>query len=183
MEYEDYRARYADGLPKMNTTFDVYWNSDNFEVYTADQEVFLQQEIDAIRHPASADNGNLYSFRIRPYPYQQTILDNLEAERTLRNRWKIWSLPRRAQGKRPLPHLITPVLQKPAAADDKSALCGSPRRDLKAKPVLFPPNSARAGLGRARCGKQSRFPVGVQVCFHSDIEPAKFLGPDRSRLL
>lgn len=73
---------------KMNTTFDVYWNSDNFEVYTADQEAFLQQEIDAIRHPASADNGNLYSFRIRPYPYQQTILDNLEAERTLRNRWK-----------------------------------------------------------------------------------------------
>ena len=67
-------------LEKMRATFDTYWESPDFTEYTAEEEARLRDAIDAVRRPDS-DSSVRYSFDIHPYPYQQAILDTLQAER------------------------------------------------------------------------------------------------------
>lgn len=71
-------------LEKMRATFETYWNSADFSPFTSDQEKPLRDSIDAIRHP-DTDRPSDYIFDIHPYPYQQTVLDTLQAERELKH--------------------------------------------------------------------------------------------------
>lgn len=74
-------------LDKMTATFEAYWHSPEFQRFTLDQRAELQQAIDFERG-RDLQNPNLpYTFTIRPYPYQQVILDALQVERKERNRW------------------------------------------------------------------------------------------------
>ena len=79
----------ADALDKIEGTFDAYWASTDFEPYTAADSKRLAS---AIAHERGGDAEGLtsatYAFDIRPYPYQQKILDALEAERTVGGHWK-----------------------------------------------------------------------------------------------
>lgn len=79
----------ADALDKIEGTFDAYWASPDFEPYTAADSKRLAS---AIAHEHGGDAEGLtsatYAFDIRPYPYQQKILDALEAERTVGGHWK-----------------------------------------------------------------------------------------------
>lgn len=71
-------------LEKMRTTFETYWHSPDFVPFTMDQKENLRAAIDAIRHP-NKENESSYLFDIRPYPYQQAILELLQAERQVKH--------------------------------------------------------------------------------------------------
>ena len=74
-------------LQKIEATFESYWNSSEFEPYTADKKGRLESAIQAERKHDIIDPQK-YFFDIRPYPYQQEILDQLEAERQVRGKFR-----------------------------------------------------------------------------------------------
>ena len=74
-----------DTLRKINATFDSYWNSDEFEIYTTDAHSRLAE---ALKGEKSKDEKQAFLFDIRPYPYQQAILDQLRAEREVRGYYR-----------------------------------------------------------------------------------------------
>ncbi len=74
-------------IRKIDATFESYWNSTEFEAYSEEQKRRLQQALNAEKHPFG-DSAHLFAFDIRPYPYQQEILDKLEAERKVRGYYK-----------------------------------------------------------------------------------------------
>ncbi len=70
-------------IQKIEATFESYWNDREFECYDASQQERLMRALKAERQPGNAQSV-LYTLDIRPYAYQQEILDKLEAERTVR---------------------------------------------------------------------------------------------------
>ena len=76
-----------DTIKKICATFESYWNSDEFENYTPEQHDKLR---DAIIRERGVDNGPdvAYFFDVTPYPYQQEILDKIQAERQIRGNFK-----------------------------------------------------------------------------------------------
>jgi len=76
-----------DTLQKITATFESYWNSSEFETYTSQQRDRLKEALRAERY--FDNNGDLpYLFDIRPYPFQQEILDKLDAERRIRGQYR-----------------------------------------------------------------------------------------------
>ena len=76
-----------DTIQKINATFESYWNSSEFEDYTEEQQTRLERALKAEKYFES--NGDQpYIFDITPYPYQQEILDKLEAERKVRQQYR-----------------------------------------------------------------------------------------------
>ena len=73
-------------LQKIAATFDSYWNSNEFEFYDVEQEPRLAKALKLER--THSEDNNFFAFDIHPYPYQQEILDKLEAERTIRQNFK-----------------------------------------------------------------------------------------------
>ncbi len=76
-----------DTIQKIQATFDSYWNSPEFEEYSPDKKTRLFQALRAERYSEGQDKSSYY-FDITPYPYQQEILDKLQAERRVKNRYK-----------------------------------------------------------------------------------------------
>ncbi|MDD4699077.1 MAG: DUF3427 domain-containing protein [Oscillospiraceae bacterium] len=76
-----------DTVKKIDATFDSYWNSSEFESYTGEQVHRLERALKAEKY-SETNNPSQYLFDIRPYPYQQEILDKLEAERKVRGHYK-----------------------------------------------------------------------------------------------
>lgn len=73
---------------KIHANFESYWNSKDFELYT-------NSESDKERLRAALNSENfsgisnvICPFEIRPFPYQQEILDELQSERKIHNRYK-----------------------------------------------------------------------------------------------
>lgn len=75
----------ASTVQKITATFDSYWNSTEFEFYKEDERERLFR---ALRAERMMGNGNnrAFVFDIHPYPYQQEILDKLQAEREVRGK-------------------------------------------------------------------------------------------------
>nr|WP_239529785.1 DEAD/DEAH box helicase [Sporolactobacillus spathodeae] len=73
-------------IDKISATFESYWNSSEFEPYTEIEKARLSQALQMEQH--SSSNIQPYLFDIAPYPYQQEILDKLDAERKVRNCWR-----------------------------------------------------------------------------------------------
>lgn len=73
-------------IKKINATFDTYWNASEFEDYTSEQNDRLANALN-VEKGADRDNKQ-YMFVITPYSYQQEILDKLDAERKVHNRYK-----------------------------------------------------------------------------------------------
>ena len=70
-------------IQKIAATFESYWNSSEFEVYEEKQQDRLARALRSEK--TTENNGDLpYLFDIAPYPYQQEILDKLDAERKVR---------------------------------------------------------------------------------------------------
>jgi superfamily II DNA or RNA helicase len=67
-------------LNKFTAEFETYWNSELFVPYDPDAPQFLR---DAIRHARSHHVGPAVFFDLRPHPFQERILDALEAERNV----------------------------------------------------------------------------------------------------
>lgn len=76
-----------DTVGKIAKTFEVYWNSGEFEPYHSEQEVRLARALRAERRAGEGQAGP-YLFDVQPYPYQQEILDKLAAERQVRGHYK-----------------------------------------------------------------------------------------------
>jgi superfamily II DNA or RNA helicase len=79
----------AETIKKIDATFESYWNSSEFVKYDESQEMRLASALKAERIGQHLKTINpVYSFDIRPYPYQQEILDALEAERSVRESFR-----------------------------------------------------------------------------------------------
>lgn len=74
-----------DTLRKINVTFDSYWNSDEFEFYSTEAH---QRLVTALKGERYHSSDPAFFFDIRPYPYQQMILDQLRAEREVRGYYR-----------------------------------------------------------------------------------------------
>ena len=69
---------------KVSGTFETYWNDSEFADYGADDMPRLAA---ALKNEQSLPElGPHFQFDLRPYSYQQEILEKLEAERVFRNR-------------------------------------------------------------------------------------------------
>jgi superfamily II DNA or RNA helicase len=74
-------------LSKFQATFESYWEEGEFEPYRASE--IEQRRFDrASANETSSDATPHSFFDIRPYAYQQEILDKLSAERSLHGRWR-----------------------------------------------------------------------------------------------
>lgn len=80
-------ADLPDTMQKIVATFESYWNATDFESYDGTQVERLKKALKAERY--FDHNGDLpYHFDIRPYPFQQEILSQLEAERAVRGHYR-----------------------------------------------------------------------------------------------
>ncbi|MDD4084188.1 MAG: DUF3427 domain-containing protein [Acidaminococcaceae bacterium] len=70
-------------IKKISATFENYWNNGAFKLYSFEQRLDLENALNSEKSRGAFDN-RLYSFDIKPYNYQQEILDKLEAERIVR---------------------------------------------------------------------------------------------------
>lgn len=72
---------------KIAGTFETYWQDDEFQSFKEDSNGRLRQ---AIRQERSAANDPeaTVTFDLRPYPFQEEILDTLAAERTVQNKFR-----------------------------------------------------------------------------------------------
>ncbi len=78
-------------LAKFQAAFESYWEEGEFEPYRASE--LEQRRFDrALREESAGESAAnatpLSFFDIRPYAYQQEILDKLSAERSLHGRWR-----------------------------------------------------------------------------------------------
>lgn len=71
---------------KIRANFESYWNSREFELYTENDCSRLQAALSAEKS-FTVPNPS-YSFEIRPFPYQQEILDSLQTERKVHGRYR-----------------------------------------------------------------------------------------------
>lgn len=78
-----------DLMNKFRATFDAYWNSPEFECYDPDRDRDrLDDALLEAKGIKSSDRVTitLAGLEVRPYPYQQEMLDALEAERVVHDR-------------------------------------------------------------------------------------------------
>jgi superfamily II DNA or RNA helicase/HKD family nuclease len=76
-------------LTKFEATFDSYWNSSEFEPYDPERDRDkLDDALNAARGARTGDRVtlSLSGLEVRPYPYQQEMLDAIEVERTVHDR-------------------------------------------------------------------------------------------------
>ena len=71
---------------KVCATFETYWNDQEFASYSAESREQLRIALREERQ--SDDERPTFFFDIKPYTYQEAILEKLEAERTIHNRYR-----------------------------------------------------------------------------------------------
>lgn len=74
-------------IQKVDATFESYWNTPGFETYDESKCEKLEKALKAEKYSGTEENRQ-FIFDINPYPYQQEILDNLQAERVVRGKYK-----------------------------------------------------------------------------------------------
>lgn len=83
------RQDLPEAMDKIQGSFETYWNSDEFEEYNNDSWK-LQQALAAEKNKsidngtgAGSSSGEVWLPDLRPYPYQEKILDQLQAQRQI----------------------------------------------------------------------------------------------------
>lgn len=76
-----------DTLKKIDATFESYWNSSDFEIYNEEDRDRLERALKAEKYKNVGEKRKLV-FDIMPYPFQQEILDRLQAEREIRGLYR-----------------------------------------------------------------------------------------------
>ena len=73
-------------IDKFKKTFEVYWQNADFELY--DQKIHAVKLVDALKQGKFSTEYTFTTayFDIKPFPYQNEILEKLEVERTVHNR-------------------------------------------------------------------------------------------------
>uniref|UniRef100_UPI0040481396 DUF3427 domain-containing protein n=1 Tax=Algoriphagus sp. TaxID=1872435 RepID=UPI0040481396 len=75
-------------IDKFQKTFDSYWQSDDFELF--DDAIHKEKLIESLNQGKSGKNLdlNLSFFDIKPFPFQYEILEKLEVERSVHQRFR-----------------------------------------------------------------------------------------------
>jgi len=73
---------------KVTATFDTYWNDREFAPYMAEDRPRLQLALEQERMGAGQEEQIVAQFDLRPYAFQQEILDQLQIERDIQGRNK-----------------------------------------------------------------------------------------------
>lgn len=73
-------------LEKFTVEFETYWNSREFIPFDPENPDLLRSAIDHARNPQRT--GTIVFFDLRPHPFQERILEALERERTVHDRWR-----------------------------------------------------------------------------------------------
>jgi superfamily II DNA or RNA helicase len=73
-------------LEKFTIEFETYWNSRDFIPFDSNNPIPFRNAIERARNPKSL--GATVFFDLRPHLYQERILEALERERTIHNRWR-----------------------------------------------------------------------------------------------
>lgn len=71
---------------KIVATFESHWNDDEFESYGCDALPRLQEAIQREREPTNIASSDFPMFDLRPYPFQEEILDAISAEREVQDK-------------------------------------------------------------------------------------------------
>jgi superfamily II DNA or RNA helicase len=75
-------------IDKFQKTFDAYWQSDDFELF--DESIHKDKLQDALKQSKFSkpyENTTAF-FNIKPFPYQNEVLEKLEVERTVHSRFR-----------------------------------------------------------------------------------------------
>ncbi|WP_194766970.1 DUF3427 domain-containing protein [Tamlana sp. I1] len=75
-------------IDKFQKTFDAYWQSDDFELF--DDSIHkekLQNALKQSKFSKPYENSTTF-FDIKPFPYQYEVLEKLEVERSIHNRYR-----------------------------------------------------------------------------------------------
>tara|TARA_R110002073_G_scaffold159561_1_gene314886 strand:+ start:615 stop:3752 length:3138 start_codon:yes stop_codon:yes gene_type:complete len=75
-------------IDKFQKTFDAYWQSDDFELF--DNSIHKEKLQDALKQSKFSkpyENTTVF-FDIKPFPYQNEVLEKLEVERTVHSRFR-----------------------------------------------------------------------------------------------
>ncbi len=75
-------------IDKFKKTFEAYWENADFELY--DQNIHADKLVEALKQGKFSKEYTFTTayFDIKPFPYQNEILEKLEVERTVHNRYK-----------------------------------------------------------------------------------------------
>ena len=75
-------------IDKFQKTFDTYWQSEDFELF--DDTIHRDKLINSLKQGSSRNTVQLNTnfFEVKPFPFQQEILEKLEVERTVHNRYR-----------------------------------------------------------------------------------------------
>ncbi|MEI7672247.1 MAG: DEAD/DEAH box helicase family protein, partial [Deltaproteobacteria bacterium] len=73
-------------LEKFSVEFETYWNSREFVSFDPEHPTLFRTAIDHARNPRP--NGPAVFFDLRPHPFQERILEALERERNVHDRWR-----------------------------------------------------------------------------------------------
>ncbi len=71
---------------KVCATFETYWNDQEFASYSVESREQLRTALSEERH--GDDERPTFFFDIKPYTYQEAILEKLQAERRIHNRYR-----------------------------------------------------------------------------------------------
>ena len=78
-----------DILEKIKASFTSYWNSDSFETYTQGSETKFREAIEFEKGKKSASSpSDFVMVDIRPFSFLEEVLDDIQAERTIRGNYK-----------------------------------------------------------------------------------------------
>lgn len=105
---------------KIVGTFETYWQDDEFQLFARNAPERLREAIARERASAS-ETATIVGFDLRPYPFQEEILDILAAEREIQNKYRHLVVAATGTGKTMI------------AAFDYARIC----RQLNAKPTLL----------------------------------------------
>lgn len=73
-------------LEKFSVEFETYWNSREFVPFDPGNPTLFRNAIDRARN--TPINGPAVFFDLRPHPFQERILEALERERSVHDRWR-----------------------------------------------------------------------------------------------
>ena len=73
-------------LEKFVVEFETYWNSREFVPFDSEHPEYFRTAIDYARNPQRT--GTMVFFDLRPHPFQERIIEALERERTVHDRWR-----------------------------------------------------------------------------------------------
>lgn len=120
-------------LAKFAATFDTYWNDPSFERY--DPETDRDRLDDAIAEASGRTQHNrvtisLSLLEVRPFAYQQEMLDAIEAERVVHDRHRNLVVAATGTGKTVIAALDYRRLCDPTTGDQPSLLFVAHRREI-----------------------------------------------------